>query len=154
MERKLRLLLPGGKFKNVSKLRSRHMASVKGKGNASTENKLRFALVRGGLSGWKVNPDLIPGRPDFFFPRSNLAVFVDGCFWHGCPRCGHFPRTNARFWKAKIQRNRERDVSVTRKLKRRGYSVLRLWEHIVQEAPEASVQTISLALKSRKVRRR
>jgi DNA mismatch endonuclease (patch repair protein) len=69
------------------------------------------------------------GRPDFVFPDLKLAVFVDGCFWHGCPR--HFirPRGNAAFWRKKIAGNKSRDRIVNRTLRRMGWRVLRIWEH-------------------------
>jgi len=68
-------------------------------------------------------------KPDFVFPKSKLAVFVDGCFWHGCPR--HFirPRGNAAFWRKKIAANKARDRLVNRTLRRQGWKVLRIWEH-------------------------
>ena len=67
-------------------------------------------------------------RPDFIFRAQRVAVFVDGCFWHGCPRHGTRPRQNRKFWDEKIARNRERDRLVTRRLRQRGWTVLRLWE--------------------------
>ena len=69
------------------------------------------------------------GNPDFVFPKRKLSVFVDGCFWHGCPR--HFirPRGNAAFWRRKIAANRARDRIVNRTLRRQGWEVLRIWEH-------------------------
>jgi DNA mismatch endonuclease (patch repair protein) len=68
-------------------------------------------------------------KPDFVFPKLKLAVFVDGCFWHGCPR--HFiqPRGNAAFWRKKIAANQARDRLVNRMLRRMGWKVLRVWEH-------------------------
>jgi len=69
------------------------------------------------------------GRPDFVFPARRLAVFVDGCFWHGCPRHGTMPKGNRSFWRAKITRNRERDREVGAELRRLGWKVLRVWEH-------------------------
>lgn len=67
-------------------------------------------------------------RPDFIFRAARVAVFVDGCFWHGCPRHGTRPRQNRKFWDEKIARNRERDHLVTRRLRQLGWTVLRLWE--------------------------
>jgi DNA mismatch endonuclease (patch repair protein) len=72
------------------------------------------------------------GKPDFFFPAKRLAVFVDGCFWHGCPRCGHTPRTRTGFWATKLLRNRERDTWVNSTLRKNGVHVIRLWEHAIQ----------------------
>ena len=128
MEKVLRKHLPGGGFTNVPEKRSRTMAAVRGKGNRTTERRLRCALAAAGIRGWKMHPYDIPGCPDFWFPRARLAVFVDGCFWHGCPKCGHLPRTNAAFWKAKFERNKARDRRVTRRLRQQGVAVIRIWE--------------------------
>jgi DNA mismatch endonuclease (patch repair protein) len=78
----------------------------------------------------------LPGRPDFAFPARRLAVFVDGCFWHGCPRHGTLPKGNARFWREKIARNRERDREVNLELRRRGWRVIRIWEHELRRPAE------------------
>lgn len=105
------------------------MSAIKGKGNKTTEMRFRLALVRDGISGWNMHePDII-GKPDFYFPDQKLVVFIDGCFWHGCPRCGHIPKTNTEYWREKIARNKKRDKSTTRKLRYRKYKVLRFWEH-------------------------
>jgi DNA mismatch endonuclease (patch repair protein) len=68
-------------------------------------------------------------RPDFVFPRLRVADFVDGCFWHGCPKHATWPKTRAAFWKAKIEGNRARDRRVNRELRKRGWTVVRVWEH-------------------------
>jgi DNA mismatch endonuclease Vsr len=109
------------------------MGAVKGKGNKTTERRLRSALARAGVSGWRLHPPDIFGRPDFFFSAEQLAVFVDGCFWHGCTRCSHAFKTNSAFWNAKISRNRERDAQTAAKLAASGVRVLRLWEHELME---------------------
>lgn len=129
MEKKLKKHLPNGVFDGISSERSRHMSSIPSKGNKSTEKRLRFALVQAGISGWQMHADGLSGRPDFYFPESRLAVFVDGCFWHGCPKCGHYPKTRSAFWKAKIDRNRQRDFDTTTRLESEGVRVLRFWEH-------------------------
>lgn len=129
METALRTRLPNGRFDEVPPARSRAMGAVRGKGNKTTELRLRLGLVRAGVAGWKMHAEDVPGQPDFLFPSSRLAIFVDGCFWHGCPKCGHVPTVNRPFWSAKIQRNRARDARVVRSLRSRGYRVLRLWEH-------------------------
>ena len=131
MEKMLRALLPGGIFIGVAAERSRRMAAVRGKGNRTTEVRARAMLVAAGLRGWCIHPTDVEGRPDFYFPLERLAAFIDGCFWHGCPRCGHVPRTNSRFWAAKIERNRDRDRRTSRLLRRQGMQVVRVWEHDV-----------------------
>ena len=115
----------------------------------ATERKL-IALMRAhGIGGWRRGASLrlkverrklkavIRTRPDFVFPRERLAVFVDGCFWHGCPIHATWPKNNAAFWEAKILGNRKRDRAVTRELKRRGWRVLRIWEHALARKHEA-----------------
>ncbi len=90
-----------------------------------------------GWSGWRrqrpiagrVADGRFRVRPDFVFAARRLAVFVDGCFWHGCPQHGTRPRGNAAFWRAKFRRNRERDRRNSRHLRQAGWKVLRLWEH-------------------------
>lgn len=81
-----------------------------------------------GITGWRRDSKL-QGKPDFVFPKPRIAVFVDGCFWHGCPKHGTKPKTNAAFWRKKIARNRERDREVGQALRQRGWRVLRIWEH-------------------------
>ena len=71
----------------------------------------------------------LPGKPDFAFPKLKVAVFVDGCFWHFCPRCTATPKQNAKYWVDKKRRNKSRDRSVSRQLQHKGWSVLRIWEH-------------------------
>ena len=110
------------------KNRSQVMAAIKSKGNKDTELKLISILRADGITGWRRSQKL-PGKPDFVFRRERLVVFVDGCFWHGCPR--HFikPRGNAAFWRKKIAANKMRDRLVNRTLRRQGWKVLRIWEH-------------------------
>ena len=129
MEKKLRKYLKDGKFYNVDKVRSKTMSSIRGKNNKTTELKLKMALVRKCVSGWQLHPKNIAGKPDIFFSNDKIAVFVDGCFWHGCPDCGHIPKTRNEFWAAKIKRNKERDQLVSRQLKSEGIRVVRIWEH-------------------------
>lgn len=90
----------------------------------------------------------IPGRPDIVFPRAKVAVFVDGCFWHGCPLHGVKPKTNYEFWQRKIGKNISRDRVVTELLRAEGWSVLRFWEHEVKQ--NASKVTAEIAEAVRK----
>jgi len=76
-------------------------------------------------------------RPDFVFHARRIAVFVDGCFWHGCPQHATRPKHNASFWRKKLAANRDRDRLVTRTLRARGWRVLRIWEHELRRANEA-----------------
>ena len=128
MEKRLKALLPGGNFANVTPARSQSMSHIRGKDNATTERVLRMAFVRAGQRGWLLHSDLL-GKPDFYFPVHRLAIFVDGCFWHGCTKCGHVLKTRTEFWLGKLKRNRQRDRSVVRQLRLRGIRVIRVWEH-------------------------
>jgi len=129
VEKRLRHYLPGGDFKNVSPIRSRTMRAIKGRGTKTTEQRLRGALVQARIRDWKLQPRGIFGSPDVVFLSKNLVIFVDGCFWHGCPRCGHLPQANRAYWKAKIAYNRQRDRITERELRKNGFVVLRFWEH-------------------------
>ncbi len=108
--------------------RSALMAKVKGSGNASTELRLVAVFRALGVTGWRRKANVL-GKPDFVFPKLRLAVFVDGCFWHGCPLHATQPKQNAKFWREKIARNQARDRLVTRRLRARGWRVARFWEH-------------------------
>jgi len=108
--------------------RSQVMSRIRGRGNKDTELRL-IALMRAhGITGWRRSSKLT-GKPDFVFPRLKLAVFVDGCFWHGCPKHATQPKNNAAFWRKKIAANQARDRRVNRTLRARGWKVIRVWEH-------------------------
>jgi DNA mismatch endonuclease (patch repair protein) len=108
--------------------RSQIMAAVKSKGNKATEIKLASILRKNGIKGWRRNVPLF-GNPDFVFSKLRLAVFVDGCFWHGCPKHLRKPKSNHNYWRQKIARNQQRDRIVTRRLHNMSWHVLRVWEH-------------------------
>jgi len=109
--------------------RSVQMARVRSRGNQSTEIRVESVLRLHRILGWKKHPGNITGRPDFYFPRIKLAVFVDGCFWHACARCGRLPKTRRTFWLSKIEGNRRRDNRLRRQLREQGISTMRIWEH-------------------------
>ena len=134
--------------------RSEVMSRIRSKGNRTTEGRLMAMMREARITGWRrqvalrlpVSEPRLPApgaaerkrvrtlkptksvRPDFVFRRERVAVFVDGCFWHGCPRHGTRPKQNGRFWREKIERNQARDARVTRALRAQGWKVLRLWE--------------------------
>jgi DNA mismatch endonuclease, patch repair protein len=113
--------------------RSALMARIRGRGNRSTEQRLAEAFAALRIRGWRRHYP-IPGRPDFAFPQLRIAIFVDGCFWHGCPRHFQPPMARAEFWEQKIAGNRRRDRKVDRELRHRGWKVIRIWEHGLRKA--------------------
>ena len=122
------------------KKRSQVMAAIRSKGNKDTELKLASILRANGIKGWRRHQRL-PGSPDFVFRRARLAVFVDGCFWHGCPKHGRTPDSNRSFWLRKLNRNKQRDRAVSKRLRSSGWRVLRFWAHDLG-SPEAVVRRL------------
>jgi DNA mismatch endonuclease (patch repair protein) len=89
------------------------------------------------VKGWVVNPKNIIGHPDIAFPDKKIAIFVDGCFWHGCPYCNRtLPKTNKDYWVQKISKNLRRDQEVTGALVNEGWKVIRIWEHNLRKHGE------------------
>lgn len=103
------------------------MGLIRSRGNKDTELRMIALMRERGITGWRRGAKVF-GRPDFVFRRERAAVFVDGCFWHGCPRHGTMPANNRAFWEAKLGRNAARDREVTRTLRAAGWRVLRVWE--------------------------
>lgn len=122
--------------------RGQLMARVRGVGNQTTEQRLIVLVRSAGLTGWRRHQPL-PGKPDFVWPKAKVAVFVDGCFWHGHD-CGKnvTPKTNANAWREKIQRNQARDRRVDRALRRDDWIVLRVWECTLARSPERCIAKI------------
>ncbi len=142
--------------------RSEVMARIRSRGNARTELALVRLLRAHGITGWRRHLKLRVGelrvesrkqarssgrlasqrssfnsqltvRPDFVFSKRRLALFVDGCFWHGCPQHGTQPKGNAAFWRRKFAANIARDRRVNRALRAAFWRVLRIWEHELQK---------------------
>lgn len=108
--------------------RSKIMATIRSDGNKSTELRLVAILRAHAIRGWRRHFRMI-GRPDFVFLKHKLAIFVDGCFWHGCPWHYRPPRARPEYWHPKLARNKSRDRRNSLDLRRRGWTVLRIWEH-------------------------
>ena len=108
--------------------RSEVMSRIRGHGNKDTELALIQVFRRHRITGWRRHRPIF-GKPDFAFPKLKVVVFVDGCFWHGCPKHATKPRNNATFWRKKFAANKARDRLVTRTLRGTGWRVLRVWEH-------------------------
>jgi DNA mismatch endonuclease (patch repair protein) len=107
--------------------RSEIMAKVRSKGNVSTEIKALKILRLHKITGWRRHLPLM-GKPDFAFSAWKIAVFIDGCFWHGCPKCYRAPKSSKNYWSEKVERNKRRDRIVSRTLRRDGWKVLRVRE--------------------------
>lgn len=84
----------------------------------------------------------LTGKPDIVFTKARIAIFVDGCFWHGCPQHGKLPKSNTSYWTAKLHRNRERDRAVDAALAAGGWAVIRYWEHEIKNDLEGVVSEI------------
>jgi DNA mismatch endonuclease (patch repair protein) len=122
--------------------RSEVMSRIRSRGNKDTELALAKLLRRHKITGWRRHIQIstshrpspqrgegVRVRPDFVFSRVRLAIFVDGCFWHGCPKHATKPKNNRAFWHRKLSANKTRDRLVNATLRRAGWRVLRIWEH-------------------------
>jgi DNA mismatch endonuclease, patch repair protein len=113
-------------------IRSKIMAAVRSRGNTTTELPLAEQLWGAGIRGYRKHWP-VAGKPDFAWPGRKVAVFVDGCFWHGCT-CKYLPRTNTEFWRNKIEANKRRDRRVVRSLRKDGWTVIRVKECAVRKS--------------------
>jgi len=112
--------------------RSHCMSQIKAK-NTKPELLFRKYIWSKKIRGYRVNTK-IHGKPDLFFPKKNIAIFIDGCFWHKCPTCFRAPKSNKKYWRGKIKRNVERDLETDVILSEKGINIIRFWEHeIVNE---------------------
>jgi DNA mismatch endonuclease, patch repair protein len=122
--------------------RSYCMSKIQGK-NTKPELMLRECLWTFGLR-YRLHVKLA-GRPDIVFPGRRIAIFVDGCFWHGCPDHGVRPKSNSQFWDKKITENIQRDKRNTRQLSKEGWTVLRFWEHdIKKDLPKVLLSVLNI----------
>jgi DNA mismatch endonuclease (patch repair protein) len=135
------------RLRSPTRERSLLMARVRRSGTAC-EVTLRKALHRAGYRYRLDSGSGLPGTPDLVLSRLRIAIFVDGCFWHGCPQHGTVPKTNTQFWTAKVQRNQQRDKQVGRSLKRLGWKVLRVWEHEVRLDMRRTLRRVKRLLES------
>lgn len=141
------------------------MSRIRSRGNKDTELALAKMLRAQGITGWRRQvrlavesrktraegktrsgarrSTLVPRltvRPDFIFRKQRTVIFVDGCFWHGCPRHATWPANRAAWWRKKILGNQARDRLVTRTLRRAGWRVLRIWEHELAKKQAAKLR--------------
>ena len=108
--------------------------------NTKPELLLRKALYNIGIR-YRIHFNLF-GKPDIVFPSKKLAIFIDGCYWHGCPKCYNEPKTNTEYWKNKIARNQQRAKTVRRQLNRNGWQVMRVWEHELKNNLDKIIKNI------------
>ena len=108
----------------TTKRRSENMRAIKSTSNASTEWRFRGLVVKNAIKGWKLHEASVLGTPDFF-PNQRVAVFVDGCFWHGCPNCG-----------------KSRDSQIRRSLRCSGIKVIRIWENELRVRPHTCLKRV------------
>ena len=136
------------------KKRSQIMSAVRSGGNKATELVFIEFLRQHGISGWRRRIRL-PGNPDFVFLKKKAAIFVDGCFWHGCPMHCRMPKGNRAYWTPKIAGNQKRDTLVTQTLRLAAWRVLRVWEHELARRNQARLlRRIRNALVARSSRSR
>lgn len=128
------------------KKRSEIMRRVKGK-NTKPELAVRSALHRRGLRYRLSYP--LPGKPDIVFVKARVVVFIDSCFWHGCPHHLRMPNSNQEYWEAKIGRNIQRDAEINAEYARSEWKQLRLWEHALKENFDLCVDQIEGAVRER-----
>ena len=128
--------------------RSEVMSRIRSRGNKDTELALVKLLREHKISGWRRQIEIWKAesgkqkfkvRPDFVFKEARLALFVDGCFWHGCPKHATKPKNNRAFWRRKLAANKARDRLVNLALRRAGWRVLRVWEHELAKKNEAKL---------------
>src|SRR6186997_524541 len=124
--------------------RSRVMARIRSR-NTGPELALRRGLHAAGVRGWRCHAKQLPGKPDLAFTRWKLAVFVDGCFWHGHPDF-FTPGKSGAYWDAKIERTKERDRIANEALEADGWMVLRFWDFEVEDGLDTCIARVRKAL--------
>ena len=125
--------------------RSQLMARVRSTGNKTTEKQLARLLRNSGLTGWRRHQP-ITGKPDFVWRQAEVAVFVDGCFWHGHDCRNLTSKTNAKAWRDKIAKTRSRDRRTNHRLRQLGWKVIRIWECRLTKHPEHCIARIQRKL--------
>ena len=129
------------------KTRSDIMSKVRSKNNKSTELKLIQIFKNNDIKGWKRNYP-VKGHPDFVFLKKRIAIFVDGCFWHGHDCRNTRPKDNREYWQKKRERNMKHDKEVTALFESRGWTVLRIWEcELKKKNLDATMEKIIAYLK-------
>ena len=130
---------------NLTRKQRRHcMSQIKSK-NTKPEIIIRKLIWKEGYR-YRIGHGLI-GKPDMVFPSSRVVVFIDGCFWHGCPKHCKMPLSNIKYWEQKIFGNKKRDSKINKRLRKEGWKVIRVWEHNVKNNPKKTITKITACLK-------
>ena len=126
--------------------RSRVMRAVRSSGNLSTELRFVRLLRQQSITGWRRQSRLI-GKPDIVFPKQKVAVFLDGCFWHGHPCRNISPKLHRSYWQQKIRSNMDRDKRINRMLRSQNWKVIRIWEcKIKSTSPDKLLRSLKTKL--------
>jgi len=129
----------------TSPMTSKTMRSNKPK-NTRPEITIRQALFNGGIKGYRIHWDKVPGKPDIAFPGRKIAIFVYGCYWHRCSKCNlKLPKTNTEFWRKKFILNKTRDVKKRQELENLGWKVIELWECDIKTDVQRCLTTVEHA---------
>lgn len=118
------------------------MSRIKSK-NTKAEIAFRKLLWKNDIRGYRLHSHLF-GKPDIYFSKRCVAVFIDGCFWHKCPICFVKPKSKNDYWDNKIEKNIDRDIEVTRELRNRGIIVLRFWEHEIKNSINKCITKVKM----------
>lgn len=129
--------------------RTRTMQAVKSK-DSKMEVKFRSSLWRRGFRFFK-NVKSLPGKPDVVFPKKKIAIFLDSCFWHGCPLHLKLPVSNADYWRNKIEKNRNRDKEINTIYKEMNWKILRIWEHDLKTDFESCLVKVTQNLENQRI---
>ncbi len=127
-----------------------HVMSANKAKNSKPELILRMLLSSTGVRGYRLHPKGVPGRPDIVFTKKMIAIFVNGCYWHHCPRCDlPLPKHNRSFWKKKFARNRVRDQEKIDLLRKDGWVSIVVWEHEIKRSPSSVAKKVISLLNRR-----
>jgi DNA mismatch endonuclease, patch repair protein len=126
--------------------RSSNMKAVKSKGT-KLEERVNKELWKRGIRYRKNNKNLL-GKPDISIQKYKIVIFIDSCYWHGCEQHGAIPATNREFWVNKLNRNKERDKEVTVYYQKKGWNLLRIWEHDLKQDFEGTIDSIETFIRN------
>lgn len=120
------------------------MSHIRAKDTKLERDFLKILSAQSHVAGFRYRKNYtgIRGKPDIAFPAAKIAIFVDGCFWHGCAQHSRTPLSNTSYWKKKLERNKVRDKEINKMNKKEGWRVIRFWEHQIKKNPTKAVEKI------------